>query len=144
MLDERVDPAHQPAVALILLMAVVGALFMTGVNLRNSRLWWLQLFGRRADAVVTLIEFAGGSTGAAPRRPVVSFTTEEGEQVVTKPSLYRTSVAFTKGSLVKVSYAARNPSRIVVHGFDFRASEPVYAVVGLVIAAFIAKQYFKV
>lgn len=48
MPDEQVDLGHHPAVALFLVVAVFASLFTTIVNLRNARLWVLQVMGRRA------------------------------------------------------------------------------------------------
>ena len=78
------------------------------------------------------------------RRPIVAFTTSTGEQIVGSPVLYRKSAGLTKGAAVTVSYAAHNPARIVVHGFDFRYQEVVYALLGAAIAIGISMWYFKI
>jgi hypothetical protein len=133
--------AHNPFVAWFLIFVTVAALFATAVNLRNVRLWLLRATGRRAPGVVTRIELVTGPTGVL-RRPLITFTTGEGRQIVSAPVLYRPRTALTEGSAVTVSYAPRNPARVVVHGYDFRAREVVYAAAGVAVAIVVSTVYF--
>jgi hypothetical protein len=135
--------AHQPAVAWILLGVVVGGVFMTLGNLRNVRVWLLQIRGRRAEGVVESVEFVTGEDFEPMRRPVVAFTTDNGERVVSKPALYRKSSALAKGMTVPVRYAAGNPQRMVVPGFGFRYREPVFAGIGAAISIAVSVLYFQ-
>jgi hypothetical protein len=142
--SDNPDVAHQPAVAFFLIMVTVAALAMTLINLRNARSWLLRVIGRRVSGVVANIEIVTSPTGEVLRRPTVAFTTEEGRQMVGAPVVYRESVVLAKGSPVIVRYARRNPSRMVVRGYDLRVREPVYAVLGVVIALCVATAYFKI
>jgi hypothetical protein len=141
--DDMVDLVHQPAVGWVMLFAVIGGLFMTIVNLRNARLWLLRITGRRAQGVVNAIELVSDSDGSVLRRPIVAFTTSTGDQILGSPVVYRTSTSLTKGVAVTVSYAASDPARMVVHGFDVQYREAVYACLGVVIAVGISISYFK-
>ena len=95
--------------------------------------------------MVVNIEIVTSPTGEVLRRPTVAFTTEKGRQMVGAPVVYRESVVLAKGSPVIVRYARRNPSRMVVQeGYDLRVREPVYAVLGVVIALCVATAYFKI
>lgn len=140
----EVDLAHQPAVAMFLIVVVVAALTSTMINLRNVRLWLLRATGERAAAVVTRIEMVPGRDGGMLRRPLVAFTTGDGREVVGAPMLYRPRTALGEGADVTVSYAPGNPTRMVVHGYDFRLREPVYAALGVVVAIGISVVYFHV
>lgn len=142
MPEPQVDLAHQPAVAWFLIVAVVAALFTTVINLRNVRLWLLRATGQRAAGVVTQIEMVPGSAGAVLHRPLVTFTTADGREISSGPVLYRPRIALAKGSVVTVSYTPRNPTRIVVHGYDFRTREAVYAALGVAVAIGISTAYF--
>lgn len=142
MPTEDFDLANNPFVAWFLIVVSVAALFATVVNLRNVRLWVLRATGRRARGVVTRIELVTGSTGKVLRRPLVAFTTGDGTQIVSAPVLYRPRSRLDEGSAVTVSYAPQNPNRIVVHGYDFRAREVVYAGAGVAVAIVIASRYF--
>jgi hypothetical protein len=46
-------------------------------------------------------------------------------------------------SPVTVSYVARDPDRIVVHGYDFRVREVVYAAAGVAVAILVSTMYFR-
>jgi hypothetical protein len=142
MPEPDVDLAHQPAVAMFLIVAVVAALIATVINLRNVRLWLLRAAGKRAAGVVTRIEMVTGPAGPALRRPLVAFTTGDGREIITAPVVYRARTALREGSAVTVSYALRDPNRIVVHGYDFRTREPLYAALGLAVAIGISTAYF--
>jgi hypothetical protein len=142
--DIAADLAHYPAVAFAMLFAIAGGLFMVIINLRNARLWLLRITGRRAQGVVNTIELVSDSDGSVLRRPIVTFTTSAGYQIVGSPVVYRKSVSLTRGAAVTVSYAAHNPTRMVVHGFDIRYQEMVYACLGAVIAVGISMWYFKI
>lgn len=48
------------------------------------------------------------------------------------------------GTSVRVSYAAKRPERMVVHGFDVRVREPVYAAASLAIAIAVTVAFFTV
>jgi hypothetical protein len=48
----QTDFWHQPAVGLIAAGIAVAGLFVAIISLRNSRLWLLQVTGRRAPGVV--------------------------------------------------------------------------------------------
>lgn len=124
-------------------VAVLGALFTAAVNLRNVRLWLLRATGQRATGVVTGIEMVTDSAGAVLRRPKVAFTTGDGREIVSAPLLYRPRSRLAKGSPVIVSYARRNPTRLVVHGYDFRTREVVYAALGMVVAIVISTAYLN-
>jgi hypothetical protein len=84
----------------------------------------------------------GGPTGTVLRRPLVAFTTGDGRQIVSAPVLYRPRTALSEGSAVTVSYAPRNPARPVVHGYDFRVREAVYATAGVAVAIAVSSVYF--
>jgi hypothetical protein len=145
--DNRAVPtslAHQPAVAQFLVAVVVAGGFTTLVNLRNARLWLLQVTGTRADGVVESMEFVTGDGFERLRRPVVAFTTHRGERVVGRPALYRRSTALAAGMTVAVRYAAGNPARMVVPGYGFRYREPVYACIGAAVAIGISVLYFSI
>ena len=58
------------------------------------------------------------------------------------PVMYRKRLTLTKGAAVTVSYAPANKQRIVVHGYDFRVREVVYAILGLLVALVIGVGYF--
>jgi hypothetical protein len=135
--------AHHPAVAFALIMVSAAGFMTTLLNLRNARLWLLRIGGRRASGVVNKIEFVTGANGEVLRRPIVAFSTQDGAAVVSAPVLYRESVRLDKGSAVDLSYARGRPTRIVVHGYDFRLREPIYATAGLVTAVIIGVGYFK-
>lgn len=138
------DLAHQPAVAMFLLFIVVGGLVTTIVNLRNADLWLLQIIGRRADGVVEAMELVTGQDYQPMSRPIVAFTTDQGERTVGRPALYRQSPSLAKGMTVAVRYATGNPARIVVPGFGFRYREPVYACLGMLVAISISALYFQI
>lgn len=134
--------AHNPFVSWFLIFVTVAALFATAVNLRNARLWLLRATGRRAPGVVTRIELVTGPAGVL-RRPLVAFTTGDGRQIVSAPVLYRKRTALDEGTAVTVSYLARKPDRIVVHGYDFRVREVVYAATGVAVAILVFTMYFR-
>jgi hypothetical protein len=138
-----IDPVHAGIVT-VLTMATVASLIMTLINLRNGRSWLVRLLGQRAAGVVANIEMVTQPTGEVLRRPVITFTTADGRVVEGTPVVYRQSVSLRKGAPVSVSYVRRNPSRMVLHGYDFRLREPVYAVAGVVIAVVIAHWYFHI
>jgi hypothetical protein len=142
--DENVDLAHQPAVAMFLVVVVFAALFATAVNLRNAGLWLRRLLGHRAYGVVEAIEMSTDSNGDVLRRPRVAFTTDKGERIVSAPAVYRTSTTLAKGMTVKVSYAPWKPVRIVVHGYDVRMREPLYAFLGVLVAVAVSTLYFRI
>jgi hypothetical protein len=134
--------AHNPFLTWFFIVVTVAALFATAVNLRNVPLWLLRATGRRAPGVVTRIELVTGPTGAVLRRPLVAFTAGDGREIVSAPVLYRPRTALDEGSAVTVSYAPRNPARVVVHGYDFRAREVVFAAAGVAIAIVVSTMYF--
>lgn len=137
------DLAHHPAVAFALIMVSAAGFITALINMRNVRQWLLRVAGRRASGVVDRIEVVTSSTGEVLRRPVVTFRTEDGTEVVSAAVMYRTSVPFAKGAEVVVSYARRRPGRIAVHGYDVRIREPVYAALGLLTAVVIGTVYFQ-
>jgi hypothetical protein len=141
MTSADMDPVHA-AIVVMLVFATVASLGMTLINLRNGRSWWVRVLGQRAAGVVTNIEIVTGNDGEVLRRPIVAFTTVEGRALEGSPVVYRRKVPLAKGAPVSVSYVRRNPSRIVLHGYDFRMREPVYAILGLVITVVIAVWYF--
>jgi hypothetical protein len=131
-----------PAVAWILLFVILGGIVMAIANLRNAGIWLLQANGRRAEGVVESVEFVTGENFEPMRRPVVAFTTEDGQRIVTKPALYRTATHLAKGMTVPVRYAAGRPDRIVVPGFGIRLREPVLAAIGTAVAVGVSSLYF--
>jgi Protein of unknown function (DUF3592) len=142
MRPEFIFPEAGAALAWILIGASVAGMMTTLINLRNAGLWLLRIRGRRARGVVSAIEIVTGTNGEALRRPVITFTTEDGREVVGSPVLFRARMRFRKGSAVRVSYARRRPTRMVVHGYDFRLREPIYAAAGLAIAVGIFTTFF--
>lgn len=143
MAQDLTNLVYSPPVALTLIFVCVAGLLVTFVNLRNARLWLLLIRGRRATGVVRKIEIVTGSNDEVLRRPIVAFRVEEGTEVVSSPALFRPTLQLDKGSTVHLSYAPRRPTRIALHGYDFRLREPIYAAVGLVIAIGIAAIYIK-
>jgi hypothetical protein len=133
MPPEFSNPEAGAAVAWILIGVSVAGMMMTVINLRNAGLWLLRIRGRRAGGVVSEIEIVTGPNGEVLRRPVIAFTTEDGRDVVGSPVLFRARMRLRKGSAVRISYARRRPTRMVVHGYDFRLREPIYAAAGLAI-----------
>jgi hypothetical protein len=141
MTSADVDPAHA-AIVVMLMFATVASLGMTLINLRNGRSWLVRVLGQRVPGVVTNIEIVTGNDGEVLRRPIVAFTTGDGQALESTPVVYRRRLSLAKGAPVSVSYVRRNPKRIVLHGYDFRVREPVYALLGVVIAVTIAVWYF--
>jgi hypothetical protein len=58
------------------------------------------------------------------------------------PVVFRARSPIEIGTMVRVSYAARRPERMVVHGFDARTRELVYAAASLAIAIVVMVAYF--
>lgn len=143
MVSAEHELVYHPAVALTLIMVSAAALIAAVMSLRNAHLWLRLVTGRRASGVVTEIGIITSATGEVLRRPIVMFSTEDGTEVVTAPVLFRKSVQFAKGAAVTVSYVRRRPTRIVVHGYDFRLREPIFAVLALLTAIGIAATYFR-
>ena len=139
----QTDLWHQPAVGLIAAGIAVAALFVTIISLRNSRIWLLQLTGRRAAGVVRAMEIVTSPNGEVLRRPQVAYTVETGDTVVASPLIFRTASRLDTGSPVAVRYAKAKPARMVVPGFGFRVSELVYAVGGIVVAIAITAWYMS-
>jgi hypothetical protein len=110
-------------------MSVVGG-FIVVIGLRNAGLWLLGLTGTRAGGTVDRIEINNGPVEPL-RRPVISFTTRDGEQVPARPAVYRKRCKLAPGQRVSISYLRRNPQRIVIHGYDFRLREPMGSVAGV-------------
>jgi hypothetical protein len=104
--------------------------------------WLLQVHGERAEGTVESMEFVSSENFEPMRRPVVMFTTDQGERVVGRPALYRKSTTLAKGMTVPVRYSAGNPERIVVPGFGFRYREPVFAGIGATTALAVSVLYF--
>jgi len=132
--DDNIDVLHQPAMTMIMLGLVCLCLFSTVVNLRNVRLWMLRLAGVATSGVVDSLEIVTVSNGEVLRRPRVRYTTQTGAAVTAMPVVFRTKSPIEVGTMVRVSYAARRPERMVVHGFDARVRELVYAAVSLGVA----------
>lgn len=130
---------------LLIFITITGPLIggmVTLMSLRNARLWLLRVCGRKASGVVSRVEIVTSPNGEVLRRPVVAFRTEDGSEVAGTPVLFRTSTHLSKGSPVEVSYSRRRPTRLVVHGYDFRRREVVYASIGLVIMISTGSVYF--
>jgi hypothetical protein len=123
---------------------VLAGVFTVFGNLRNVGVWLLQLRGKRADGTVEAVEFVSSENFQSMRRPVVAFTTERGERIVTKPALYRKSMRWAKGMTVPVRYASGKPERMVVPGFGLRYREPVYAIIGALVAIAVPMLYFRI
>jgi hypothetical protein len=138
------DLLNQPAVGLIAAGIAVAALFVTIISLRNSRVWLLQLTGRRASGVVQAMEIVTSPNGEVLRRPRVAYTVDSGTEIVSAPLIYRTSSSLVKGSPVRVRYAKAKPGRMVVPGFGFRRSEIVFAVLGIAVAIAVTTAYLSV
>lgn len=143
MASDITNLVYSPAVAWTLIFASVAGMMVTLANLRNARLWLLRIHGRQASGVVREIEIVTSPNGEVLRRPIVAFRVEEGTEVVSSPVLYRPRLRLHKGSTVHLSYARRRPTRMIVHGYDFRLREPIYAAVGLVIAVGIVATYLR-
>ena len=139
----QTDLWHQPAVGLIAAGIAVAALFVTIVSLRNSRIWLLQLTGRRAAGVVRAMEIVTSPNGEVLRRPQVAYTVATGDTVIASPLIFRTASKLDKGSEVQVRYAKTRPARMVVPGFGFRSRELVYAVGGIAVAIAITVWYLS-
>jgi hypothetical protein len=137
----QTDLWHQPAVGLIAAGIAVAALFVTIVSLRNSRIWLLQLTGRRAAGVVRAMEIVTSPNGEVLRRPQVAYTVATGDTVIASPLIFRTASKLDKGSEVQVRYAKTKPARMVVPGFGFRRRELIYAVGGIAVAIAITVWY---
>jgi hypothetical protein len=143
-----VDPTdlalrHDPTVAYPLIMVTVIGFATALINLRNLDRWLIRLIGRRATGVVSDIEIVHPPTGEVLRRPVIAYTGLDGRPATGSPSVFRTRLTLEKGSPVRVSYLRRRPARLVVHGYDFRLREPVYAALGLALALYVGVAYFK-
>ncbi len=136
----RTDLWHQPAVGLIAAGIAVAALFVTIISLRNSRIWLLQLTGRRAAGVVRAMEIVTSPNGEVLRRPQVAYTVA-GDTVIASPLIFRTASKLDKGAEVEVRYAKTKPARMVVPGFGFRGRELVYAVGGIAVAIAVTVWY---
>ncbi|HZD98517.1 MAG TPA: DUF3592 domain-containing protein [Micromonosporaceae bacterium] len=140
----RTDLAHQPAVGIIAAGIAVAALFVTVISLRNSRIWLLQLTGRRADGVVRAMEIVTSPNGEVLRRPQVAYVVAAtGDIVVASPLIFRTASKLDAGSAVAVRYAKAKPARMVVPGFGFRLSELIYAVGGIAVAIAVTAWYLS-
>ncbi len=138
------DLWHQPAVGLIAAGIAVAALLVTIISLRNSRIWLLQLTGRRAAGVVRAMEIVTSPNGEVLRRPQVAYTVAAtGATVVASPLIFRTASKLDTGSAVQVRYAKTRPARMVVPGFGFRASELIYAVGGIAVAIAVTAWYLS-
>jgi hypothetical protein len=110
-----------------------GALFVIR-GLRRARSWMLLASGVKTTATVTRIEYCGSNGEQRPlRRPVVSFTTAGGQHMTTAPALYRPRCAKAAGDAVDIRYAARNPERVAVSGFDFHAAEVLPIALGTLV-----------
>jgi hypothetical protein len=138
----QTDLWHQPAVGLIAAGIAVAGLFVTVISLRNSRIWLLQLTGRRAAGVVRAMEIVTSPNGEVLRRPQVAYTVA-GDTVVASPLIFRSASNLDKGSAVQVRYAKNKPARMVVPGFGFRRSELIYAVTGIAVAIAITVWYLS-
>jgi Protein of unknown function (DUF3592) len=139
----QTDLWHQPAVGLIAAGIAVAALFVTIISLRNSRIWLLQLTGRRAAGVVRAMEIVTSPNGEVLRRPQVAYTVDTGDTVVASPLIFRSASQLNAGSAVAVRYAKAKPARMVVPGFGFRPSELIYAVGGIAVAIAITAWYLS-
>ncbi|HEY9483338.1 MAG TPA: DUF3592 domain-containing protein [Micromonosporaceae bacterium] len=139
----RTDLWHQPAVGLIAAGIALAALFVTIVSLRNSRIWLLQLTGRRAAGVVRAMEIVTSPNGDVLRRPQVAYTVATGETLIASPLIFRTASKLDKGSEVQVRYAKTKPARMVVPGFGFRHRELICAVGGIAVAIAVTAWYLS-
>jgi len=138
----QTDLWHQPAVGLIAAGIALAGLFVTIISLRNSRIWLLQLTGRRAAGVVRAMEIVTSPNGEVLRRPQVAYTVV-GDTVVASPLIFRSASKLDKGSAVQVRYAKAQPTRMVVPGYGFRRSELIYAVAGIAVAIAITAWYLS-
>jgi uncharacterized membrane protein YbhN (UPF0104 family) len=132
----------EPGTVLILVCVLLLCLFSTVVNLRNARLWMLRLAGVSTSGVVDALEIVTDANGEVLRRPRVKYTTKDGMAIRATPMVFRATTPIAIGASVRVSYAAKRPERMVVHGFDFRVREPVYAAASLAIAIAIVAVYY--
>jgi hypothetical protein len=138
--DDPVD-LYAPGTGLILLCALLLCLFSTVVNLRNARLWMLRLAGVATSGVVDALEIVTNANGEVLRRPRVKYTTRDGRALRASPVVFRARSPIVIGTSVRVTYAVKRPERMVVHGFDFRAREPIYAAASLALAIAIVAMY---
>jgi Protein of unknown function (DUF3592) len=138
----QTDFWHQPAVGLIASGIAVAGLFVAIISLRNSRVWLLQVTGRRAPGVVRAMEIVTSPNGEVLRRPQVAYTVA-GDTVVASPLIFRTESKLDKGSAVQVRYAKNRPARMVVPGFGFRRSELIYAVAGIAVPIVVTAWYLS-
>jgi hypothetical protein len=140
--EDNIDLLHQPAMQMIMLGVLLLCLFGTIVSLRNVRLWMLRMAGVATSGVVDSLEIVTASNGEVLRRPRVRYTTQTGASVTAMPVVFRARSPIEIGTMVRVSYAARRPERMVVHGFDARTRELVYAAASLAIAIVVMVLYF--
>jgi hypothetical protein len=125
---------NNPVVRWFMAFASVGGVIIAIRGLRRLRSWMLFVSGTKAVATVATIEYSGSNGERRPlRRPLVSFTTEAGQQVTAAPELYRPRWGKAKGEAVEIRYDVRNPERVAVSGFDFRAADLVPVVAGLLV-----------
>jgi hypothetical protein len=137
----QVDLMHQPGMVVIMIGLVLLCLFATVVNLRNARLWMLRIAGVGTAGVVDALEYVTEANGEVLRRPRVRYTTQDGAPVRAVPLVFRATSPIAIGTMVRLSYAAERPERMVVHGFDVRLREPVYAAASLAVAISLALVY---
>jgi hypothetical protein len=139
--DGHIDLMHQPGMVIIMIGLLLLCVFSTIVNLRNGRLWMLRLAGVATSGVVDALEYVTEANGEVLRRPRVRYTTQDGVPVRAVPLVFRATSTIAIGTTVRLSYAAERPERMVVHGFDVRLREPVYAVASLAVAISLALVY---
>ena len=126
---------NNPVVRWLMAFASVGGVIIVIRGLRRIRSWMLLASGAKAAATVATIEYTGSNGERSPlRRPLVSFTTADGRQVTAAPAFYRPRCAKAKGDAVEIRYDARNPERVAVSGFDFRAADLVPVAAGILVA----------
>jgi hypothetical protein len=125
-----------------MVMLSVAGMFITVINLRSAGLWLLRLTGRSARGVVSAVEVVTSPEGVVLRRPRVTYRAADGRTVEAVPAVFRKRSRLVPGSPVTVSHSRWRPTRIVVHGFDVRPAEPLYALFGLAIVAAVTGGYF--
>jgi hypothetical protein len=125
---------NNPVVRWFMAFASVGGVIIVLRGLRRIRICLLLASGAKTAATVTTIEYAGSNGERRPlRRPFVTFTTADGQQVTARPDFHRPRCAKAKGDAVEVRYDLRNPERVAVHGFDFRFADLVPIAAGILV-----------